>query len=177
MEHFEYVLKPQRGDARLKRLKIKLFALYFAAFGVPVGLSVLFVPVPLWPVMAVVTASVVFCAVAFTWYKTRPEIEYSVDDGVLTVANIYSGRIRRTILEMPLRDAALIAPLTEAFEARLREFDAETTYVGVFDGSQANYFVLFTDEDEKRAVLYLYADAETAKRFKRINARTVLTVK
>lgn len=159
------------------KLKIKLFLLYFAVLGVPVGLSVLLVPVPLWPVMAVVTASAVICAVAFTWHKTRPEIEYSVDDGVLTVANIYAGRIRKTILETPLRDAALIAPMSEAFEERLREFDAETSYVGVFDNGQANYFMLFTDEDERRAVLYLHADADAAKRFKRINARTVLTVK
>ena len=174
MEHFEYVIKPQPGDARILRLKIKLFVLYFAVLGVPVGLSVLFVPSPLWPVMAVVTASVVFCAVAFTWHKTRPEIEYSVDDGVLTVANIYAGRIRKTILETPLRDAALIAPMSEEFEERLREFDAETSYVGVFDNSQASYFMLFTDEDERRAVLYLYADADIAKRYKRLNPRTVI---
>ncbi len=175
MEHFEYIVKPPKGYGRLRSLKIKLLIGYAAFLAVTVFLTLAFVPLPLWPVMAVVIAGILGAVAAFSWRYTRSEYEYSVDDGVLTLSIIYSGRTRRTILEFPLRDAEIIAPTNGLYDGKIRDFDPEATYWGVYTVEQANYFAIFTDEDDTRTVFYLHADLDAAKKLRRINGRTVVS--
>ncbi len=175
MEHFEYVVKPPAGDKRLRRLKVGLWIIYALCVALPALLTYLFIPVPIWPVMLIIIAALLTCTVAFTRPRTRPEYEYSLDDGILSISVIYAGRTRRPILELELRKAELIAPTDGVHDGKLKDFDPEVSYSAVFDADQANYFILFTDEDNSRAVLYLSADREAAKHFRRVNGRTVLS--
>ncbi len=175
MEHFEYVVKPPDGYKKLRNLKIRLLVFYFAFALAVIILTLFFVPPIIWPVIAVAAVGILAAAVAFTWRLTKSEFEYSVDNGVLTVSMIYSGRTRRTVLEFSLRDAELIAPTNGLYDGKIRDFNPEATYWGVYTLEQANYFAIFTDEDDTKTVLYFNADLDTVKRFRRINGRTVVS--
>ncbi len=175
MEHFEYVVRPPEGYKKLRNLKIRLLVIYAAFVAVAVFLTLAFVPLPLWPVIAVVAAAVLAVAVALTWYRTKSEYEYSVDDGVLTLSVIHSGRTRRTLLEFSLRDAELIAPTNGLYDGKLRDFAPDAAFWGVYTVEQANYFALFTDEDGTKTVLYLSADLDAVKKLRRLNGRTIVS--
>ncbi len=174
MEHFEYIVKPPEGYKKLRNLKIRLLILYTVFAVVAVFLTLALVPLPLWPVIAVVAAAVLAAAAVFSWRFTKSEYEYSVDDGIMTLSKIYSGRTRKTLLEFSLRDAEMIAPTNGAYDGKLRDLDPESVYWGVYTAEQANYFVIFSDDDS-RTVLYFYADRETVKKIKRVNGRTVVS--
>ncbi len=175
MEHFEYIVKPPEGYTRLRNLKIRLLIFYIAFAAAVVVLALLFVPAIIWPIIAAAAVGLLAAFVFFTWRLTRSEYEYSVDDGILTLSEINSRSWRKTLLELSLRDAELIAPTNGLYDAKLRDFNPEVSYSGVYTAEQANYFVLFTDEDNCRAVLYIFADTDAAKKFRRINGRTVVS--
>ena len=171
---FEYVVKPPLGYKKTRDRKRNLIILY-CFIGIIIPLAVFFVPI----LNRMIVPVFVLCVIAdiavfyFTWIKTKPEYEYSIELDEFRLSVIYGGRVRRTLVRTELKKAELIAPNNGAYESKLKDFAPEREYFGVFTEEQGNYFMLFRNENDERSVLYLSADAEQIKQFRRLNGRTV----
>jgi len=171
---FEYVVKPPIGYKKTRRRKIDLIILYIA-IGILIPLAVFFIPAFNRMIVPVFVLCVIadVAAFYFTWPKTKPEYEYSIELDVFRLSVIYGGRVRRTLVRTEIRKAELIAPNNGAHENKIKDFAPEREYSGAFTDEQKNYFMLFRNENDERSVLYFSADAEQIKQFRRLNGRTV----
>ena len=159
---FEYIVKPPKDYKKLKRRKIRL-AVFYCAFCVITFACVFFTFLNrfLVPFMAVI-AILLYFIIRFTWPKTKPVYEISIELGVLRVAAIYGGRVRRLILK------------TGMYENKIKDFAPEKEYNAAFVDEQKNYFMLFVNENEEKSILYFNANVDQIGRFRRLNARTYI---
>ncbi len=169
---FEYIVKPPKDYKKLKRRKIRL-AVFYCAFCVITFACVFFTflnrfLVPFLVVIAILT----YFMIRFTWPKTKPVYEISIELGVLCVAVIYGGRMRRVILKTEVKDAELIAPTNGMYENKIKDFAPEKEYNAAFVDGQKNYFMLFVNENDQKSILYFDADVDQIGHFRRLNART-----
>ena len=172
---FEYVVKPPVGYEKTRRRKRNLIILYLFV-GVILPVAVLFIPfvnrliVPAFFVCVITDIAVFY----LTWPKTKPEYEYAIELDEFRLSVIYGGRIRRVLIRTELRKAELIAPNNGMYKNKINDFAPEREYFGAFTEDQINYFMLFTNENYEKCILYFSAEVEQIKHFKRLNGRTVV---
>ena len=111
-----------------------------------------FIPLSLWMIVFI------------TWRYVSVEYEYSTVSGSLTFSKIFGARSRRKVFEMTIREAVLIAPLSdESSAARGRAYAPEREFMGASSLSAPDlYFMLFELNDKKngekrRAIYYFQA--------------------
>lgn len=123
-----------------------LFGMKFSLF-VPL---LCFIPISLWLIIFI------------TWRFVSVEYEYSTVSGTLTFAKIFGNRSRRRVFEMTIRDAVLIAPLSDgSAAARGKAYAPEREFMGASSLSCPDvYFMLFELHDkksgEKRRAIYYF---------------------
>lgn len=175
MDISEYTVKPPKKYAKLRKKKLGLIFLYCFLTVASVFICAVWLPSNELTVAALVALLfLIGVFVFFSWRHVKPEYEYSLLDGELTISVIYSGATRKTLNTIDIRKAVLIAPTNGLYSSKLNEYSPENIYHFVFTPEQAEYFILFTDSDDKKAVAYIHAPSEIARQFKRLNARTVL---
>lgn len=134
--------------------------------------------VPLLALIPVTTGILIFA----TWRYVSVEYEYSVTSGIFTFTRVYGGRSRKKVLEFPLREALLIAPLDdEKARADAERYRPEREFHAISSLSSPDvYFILFEFENKKekekrRAILYFEATEKALSicRFYNKSATTV----
>ncbi len=175
---YEYIVK-RKPDARLRLYRVALilgYILYVVVFlavimggGAGVGLAPLFalVPITLWMI------------IFFTWRYVSIEYEYTIAAGVMRFDRIFGSRSRKKIIEITVRQAALIAPMTEEYSPRVDEFAPERVINCLSsDDAPDAYFILFeSGEDKKRTALLFEATSETLKFLRYYNPSSTVVKK
>ena len=158
---YEYAVR-QRIEGKWIAARIGLILLYvlfvgaWLVFGLKTRILV--------PLLALIPLTL-WMLVFFTWRYVAVEYEYSITSGILTFSKIYSGRFRKKVFEVPLREAVRIAPLGTAEEyVHGDAYKPELSFVGVSSMSAPDiYYMLFEYADKKdkktkrRAVYYFEA--------------------
>lgn len=121
----------------------------------------------------IVYISVTSVLMAFLIRRTKLQYDYSIYDGVFTVAAIYDRKSRRTLNETELKKVELIAPDDGTYSDRIKEYKPEAELDVTFEGGENRYFMLYED-DGKRTVLYFAGELEFVRVMRRYNARTVV---
>lgn len=104
-----------------------------------------------------------------TWRYTSVEYEYTVVSNTMTVSVIYGKKSRKRILEIPLRDAVLIALLDDDTEEQAEKFSPHGVVPACSDINNENIYVILYEQDGERNVVYLDMTNEMLKCLKRIN--------
>lgn len=104
-----------------------------------------------------------------TWRYTSVEYEYTVVSNTMTVSVIYGKKSRKRILEIPLRDAVLIALLDDDTEEQAENFSPHGVVPACSDINNENIYVILYEQDGERNVVYLDMTNEMLKCLKRIN--------
>lgn len=114
-----------------------------------------------------------------TWRYTSVEYEYSLVTDILTVSKIYGGRSRKVLLEIPIKDAVLIAPLNDTYAERSEKYAPQTITDATSDiNSDSVYFILYEDKESgKRSVLYLDMNETLLKALRRINPSSAVIMR
>ena len=170
-----YSVKPPENYRVLKARRVRLIALYAAIAVVPLALLIfLTLNAELLAYTVIPVGVFCFVAIRMTWPKTRPEYDYTVEAGVLSLAAVYGGRIRRSLAEIELSQALLIAPNNGSYENRVKDLAPERTVNAVFSEEQRNFFVVYRDENDVTAIAYIYATEDAQKVFHRACTKTYL---
>ncbi len=174
---YEYVVG-QKKTASLRLRRAGLIALYIL-FPIVVLVVVATSRVgslfaPLCAFLAIATWMLVF----FTWRYVSVEYEYTVVSGRLTFSKIYGGRSRKKVLELMLRDADRIAPLTDDAVRELSRSGLDKTYSALSapDAEDA-YFMTFKAPSGERCVFYFEATAQMLKLCRFYNASSTVVTK
>ena len=170
-----YSVKTPESFKKMRGKKVRYIILYALLFVFPIA-AVLFMTLnaELVAYTAVFALAVSFFAFKLTWSKTKPEFDYTFEGGVFTLAVIYGGRTRRTLLELELADACLIAPKNGVYDGRVKDFAPEKTVQGAFDDAQSNYFVLYKDENDTPCIAYIYANEDAVKVMRQTCTKTYI---
>ena len=114
-----------------------------------------------------------------TWRYTSVEYEYSLVTDILTISKIYGGRSRKVLLEIPIKDAVLIAPLNDIYAERSERYAPQTITDATSDiNSDSVYFILYEDKESgKRSVLYLDMNETLLKALRRINPSSAVIMR
>lgn len=175
---YEYTVRQKiKGKWILCRAGLIFLYVSFVLAWVVMGL-VTRILVPLLALIPVTTGILIFA----TWRYVSVEYEYSITSGIFTFTKVFGGRSRKKILEFPLRDALLIAPLDdERARATAEGYRPEREFHAISSLSSPDvYFVLFESENKKerekrRAILYFEATEKALSvcRFYNKSATTV----
>lgn len=143
---YEFVVA-QKAEGRFLRrriLFILMYALYVAAF-LTVGI-ITRIGIPLVALVPVTTWILIF----FTWRYVQVEYEYSMTSGILVFTEIYGGRSRKKMMEVHIKDAIAILPLSDpATEEQVNRFAPEIVYSGIpSTKAEDTYVMLFEDRKE-----------------------------
>jgi hypothetical protein len=144
---YEFVVA-QKAEGRFLRrriLFILMYALYIAAF-LSVGI-ITRIGIPLVALVPVTTWILIF----FTWRYVQVEYEYSMTSGILVFTEIYGGRSRKKMMEVHIKDAIAILPLSDPrTEVEVDRFAPELVYNGIPSVNAADtYVMLFEDRAEQ----------------------------
>jgi len=157
---YEYAVAP-KNDRKMKSTKFWLilsyilFPLVFMTFFYMINLP--------WFIVFVVFATALY--IVTTWRRfVDVEYEYSITSGVLTFATIFGNRSRKQHLEMTLKNAILIAPLTDRLQRdKLDDYQPEKVYSALSSPDAVDgYFMIFEQEGVACAFLF-EATAQTLK--------------
>lgn len=167
---YEYVVKPRNVRRRLGALLA-----YGATF---LLLLVLFQLLHVAGTEFLVISAVLTLAVAlFTWKYTKVEYEYSLTDGVLTLSRVYSGKARRRVAEITLKEASAIMPYDGEYIERAVAYAPERAIDFTADLQAPNvYCALYEREDGRRGILYFEATARMLAIMHHYHRGTVLKV-
>ena len=147
------------GKWRLARiLLISFYILYpvlllFFAMGTSVIAPLLaLIPISLWIIIFI------------TWRFVSVEYEYSITSGVLTFAKIFGNNARKNIMEVHIKDATVIAPLTDKLQySKLEAYAPEKIYSALSSpDAEDGYFMLYEQDGVACAFLF-EATAQTLK--------------
>ena len=167
---YEYGVDKKR-EGKLKLLANLLIALYIffvvGTFGVlywirliPVGALI---PLFLW------------ILIFFTWRYVQIDDIYYIESGALTLVRKYGNRKKKTLTELRIKEAELIAPLADSAGA-VRDFAAEREIDARPSTDAVDvYVILYRDKDGKRTALYIQATAAALKSLRYYNEKTVVT--
>lgn len=159
-----YSVKPPENYKKLKKRARRLILTYVALCILPFVLAyTLTRSAEVLLYMIIPVAVLCFVTVRITWTKTKPEYDYTVEAGDLTLAAVYGGRMRRELDVIVLSGAELIAPKNGVYDGRVRDFAPQKTVNGVFTDEQSNYFILYRDASDTPSIAHIYADEETVK--------------
>lgn len=170
---YEYVVEP-KGDPKLKKRKILLMIGYIVyclgLFTVVLTVGRLFLPLF---AMLPLTLWIIYLV---TWRYTKPEYEYSMTSGVITFSVIYGSRVRRKKFEFLIRNMETVAPYTDMYKDKIKDFAPESYYNGLSSGDSPDaYFALFETEDGEKCVFYFEATAKALKILRHYNPKTVVS--
>lgn len=143
-----------------------LFSLFFV-WSATQGLS--------FPIL-ILGALITLAACLLTKRFTGIEYEYSLLGETMTVAKIYGKRQRRTLLEIPLKRARLIAPRTPDYQKQAEAMEPREIYRALSQPSAENqWMLLWDDEDDDGMLLLLFeADDRMLRHFRRENPRATV---
>lgn len=160
---YEYVVA-QKVDGKLRLRRAGLILLYILLPITALIITMVSSIGPLLAVMCTFLAIGTWMLVFFTWRYVSIEYEYTVVSGRVTFCKIYGGRTRKKLLEMTLKSAEIIAPLSEDNRARIEEFAPEKEYSALSSrDAEDAYFALFKNNDGDRCVFYFEATARMLK--------------
>ena len=166
---YEYGVDKKR-EGKLKLFANLLILLYIVfvvgTFGIlywirliPVGALI---PVFLWML------------IFFTWRYVQIDDIYYIESGSLTLVRKYGNRTKRTLTELRIKDAELIAPLADS-AGYVRDFSAEREIDARPSADAADvYVILYKDKDGKRTALYIQATAAALKSLRYYNEKAVV---
>lgn len=172
---YEYVVA-QKNEGKWKMRRILLIVIYIlfvlALLGIGIFSRLL---VPLLALTPIAVWILVFC----TWRYVSLEYEYNITSGIFTLSNIYGGRSRKKLLEVPVKEFATVAPYNhelpetvERADEAIKRFAPKKEYVAVssFDSPDV-YYVLYTDkETEEKVIIWFEATAKALKVLRFYNA-------
>lgn len=144
---YEFVVA-QKAEGRFLRrriLFILMYALYVAAF---LGIGIITrIGIPLVALVPVTTWILIF----FTWRYVQVEYEYSMTSGILVLTEIYGGRSRKKIMEVHIKDAAAILPLSDPHtEVEVDRFAPEVVYSAIPSvKAEDTYVLLYEDREDQ----------------------------
>ena len=158
-----------KPTGKTKLIKIGLFAAAIALFvGLFVFLSVIEMDFLLVPSAVMLVVLEVF-GIWYFWKFTSIEYDYVIATGDLTVSAVYGGRSRKELFSVKISTASLIA----SYEGKPASEEANTELiyncVGSFDSTDIVYIV-FKNEDGKKAIAYIEAPKKMLKLFKFYNS-------
>jgi hypothetical protein len=158
---YEYVVA-QKSEGKYRWRKIGMILLYvfyvITFFTVGAATAIL---VPCIALIPVTTWILVF----LTWRYVEIEYEYSITSGVLTFTKIYGGRTRKTVTEIKIKDASVIAPFSDRLqESRFEAFRASKVYSALSSlYAEDAYFMLYVNEKNERCAFAFEATAQALK--------------
>lgn len=175
---YEYTVR-QKTEGKWILFRIGMIFLYiaFVLAWVIMGITTRIL-VPLLALIPVTTGILIFV----TWRYVSVEYEYSITSGTFTFTKVFGGKSRKKVLEIPLRNAILIAPLDdERARATAENYRPEREFHAISSlASPDVYFILFEYENKKekekrRAILYFEATEKALQvcRFYNKSATTV----
>ena len=144
---YEFVVA-QKAEGRFLRRRILfllLYAVYVIAF---LGIGIITrIGIPLVALVPVTTWILIF----FTWRYVQVEYEYSMTSGILVFTEIYGGRSRKKMMEVHIKDATAILPLSDPrTEVTVDCFAPDVVYSAVPSvNAEDTYVMLFEDRSEK----------------------------
>ena len=156
------IARPQKTEGKWILARVALIAFYvvFVAAILIAG----FVTRILWPLLALIPISL-WVLVFITWRYVSVEYEYSATSGVLTFSKIYGNKSRRRVLDITLKDAVCIAPLSSDEHYHFAQhYQPEKEFSAVSSmRSDGIWFILFelganTSKEKRRAVFYFEPD-------------------
>ena len=141
---YEYVVAEKvTGKLRLRRAGLILLYILFPLTALVI--TAMSSIGPLLAAMCTFLALGTWMLVFFTWRYVSVEYEYSVVSGRVTFCKIYGGRSRKKMLEMTLKEAEIIAPLSDEYSGKIEDF------------------ALFRNSEGKKCVFYFEATARMLK--------------
>ena len=170
---YEYVVEP-KGDSKLKKRKILLIMGYIfyclGLFVVVLTVGKLFLPLF---AMVPLTLWIIYLA---TWRYINPEYEYSMTSGIITFSVIYGSRVRRKKFEFLIRNMEIIAPYTDMYKDKIKDYNTESYYNGLSSPDSPDaYFALFETEEGEKCVFYFEATSKAIKILRHYNPKTVVS--
>ena len=144
---YEFVVA-QKAEGRFLRRRILFVLMYIAYITAFLTVGIITrIGIPLVALVPVTTWIIIF----FTWRYVQVEYEYSITSGILVFTEIYGGRSRKKMLEVHIKDATAILPLSDPrTEIEIERFAPETVYSGVpSKKAEDTYVMLFVDEKDK----------------------------
>ncbi len=175
--YMEYCVKKKlEGSYLLKR------CLFFAGWTIlPIALlliglsNVNFLPLAmLFPVWVIISASLAF----FTYRFVSIEYEYAITSGSIMVDIIYGNRSRKKMVDFPIKEMECIAPYAEEYRKTADSPEIEKRYEAVSTLSAPDvYFCTFTDDKDRKCVLFIEATDRALSLMKPYNRKIVLRTK
>lgn len=173
---YEYAVAP-KNDKKLKLTKF-LFICSYVLF--PLLFIIFFYMINLpWFIVFVVFATALYSIM--TWRRfVDIEFEYSITSGVLTFSKIFGNNSRKKMMEMHIKEASVIAPLTDKLQySKLEAYAPEKIYSALSSpDAEDGYFMLYEQDGVACAFLF-EATAQTLKicRFYNPSATVVTKVR
>ena len=165
---YEYTVV-RRKDAKIRRRQVLLFLLYtvYCVAGLLGGATLFRLFAPLIALVPVTLWILVF----FTWRWTQIEYDYSYFSGTLTVASVWGGRTRRPLCRIELRTVKALLSPGEACDEAVAAFAPERTLSALSaPDAERRHALLFTDENERRTLLWLETDTNAERIFRYYNS-------
>ena len=173
---YEYAVAPDKKRNKVIRHRRVLMIVAYVLFPLAFILFFTVINFP-WAIFFVAFAEVMF--ITISWRRVIDfSYEYSITSGSLTLSKIFGNSSRKTIMDMTVKDAALIAPLTDrAQRDRLDDYDPEVVYNALScPDAEDGYFMIWRDEDGRKCALLFEATAQTLKLCRFYNpSATVIT--
>ena len=157
---YEYAIAP-KNDAKLKLTKF-LFICSYVLF--PLLFIIFFYMINLpWFIVFVVFATALY--VIMTWRRfVDIEFEYSITSGVLTFAKIFGNNARKNIMEMHIKDATIIAPLTDKLQySKLEAYAPEKIYSALSSPDAVDGYFMLYEQDGVACAFLFEATAQALK--------------
>ena len=144
---YEFVVA-QKAEGRFLRRRILFVLMYMLYVATFLGIGIITrIGIPLVALVPVTTWILIF----FTWRYVQVEYEYSMTSGILVFTEIYGGRSRKKMMEVHIKDAAAILPMSDPrTEVEVERFAPEIVYSAIpSTHAEDTYVMLFEDRNEQ----------------------------
>ena len=144
---YEFVVA-QKAEGRFLRRRILFVLMYMLYVATFLGIGIITrIGIPLVALVPVTTWILIF----FTWRYVQVEYEYSMTSGILVFTEIYGGRSRKKMMEVHIKDAAAILPISDPrTEVEVERFAPEIVYSAIpSTHAEDTYVMLFEDRNEQ----------------------------
>ena len=144
---YEFVVA-QKAEGRFLRRRILFVLMYMLYVATFLGIGIITrIGIPLVALVPVTTWILIF----FTWRYVQVEYEYSMTSGILVFTEIYGGRSRKKMMEVHIKDAAAILPMSDPrTEVEIDRFEPEIVYSAIpSTHAEDTYVMLFEDRNEQ----------------------------
>ena len=149
----EFAKKPE-ASGKTRALRAILMALYTA---ITLAYIVFFYIILRQWQLLLLLPFIMYALIVLTWRFTKPEFEYSIEAGELTIAVIYGGRSRRVKCSVDLTKATRISEFRQGLAnsrdvSSVRDFSAggEVWCVFIPDDSKKQLIVFSVNDEMKR---------------------------